>query len=562
MKLPTIKGKKLIRYGLYLIGLFLVMIIFPALFYHQEFNPLPLPSKYIKGVYHVHSNFSDGSGSLEEITRAAGQLNQDFVILTDHGNPNLLSAQSTTWLNNVLLIGGSELSLNAGLLAVFGFKVPPFRFPPEPQEAIDDINRDRGVSFVSHPFDDKIPWTDWDIREFSGIEVFNSYSFARKTGWLKLLKIPLQYLFNKRYALLNTLFYPKQNIEFWDSLNQKGKHLAIYACDAHAVLPISRTLKPHFPSYQAMFDIFNTYVKIDCDLQQDPHESARIIQSAIKRGHFFNVVEAIAPANGFEIRFVDKAGNVVETGDSTPATSGSIRLRLPFDFETDIVIKRNGGIFRKFSHNLKKDRIFEISESGIYRAEIFVSENRFKNIPWILTNPFFIGIEYPEHKLTNQLARTLLIDSDQFFSIETSPLSTGTAHTRHLSRDEWQTTFAYNLKQEPDQNDYWSALTSRKQRDFSDYAGFSFQSRAENRSRFWIEFRTQTDRGEIWYRHSFLAEPDWKNHSIPFHKFQVIRGPDKKPDLSAVYAIFISINNAIAYPDTRGSLQLKNLGLY
>jgi len=562
MNLPKIKGKKLIRYGLYLVGLYLLIVIFPALLYHREVNPLPLPSKYLKGVYHVHSNFSDGSGSLEEITRAARQLNQDFVILTDHGNPNLLSAQSTTWLNNVLLIGGSELSLNAGHLAVFGFKVPPFRFPPEPQEAIDDINRDQGVSFVSHPFDDKIPWTDWDIREFSGIEVFNSYSFARKTGLLRLLKFPLQYLFNKRYALLNTLFYPKRNIEFWDSLTQKGKYLAIYACDAHAVLPISRSLKPHFPSYQAMFDIFNTYVKIDRDLNRNPHESAQIIKSAIKRGHFFNVVEAIAPANGFEIHFIDQAGNIVETGDSTPIASGHIHLRLPFDFETDIVIKRNGDIYQKYSHNLKKDRVFKVSEPGIYRTEIFVSENSFKKIPWILTNPFFIGTEYPGHPRTKQLISTLLVNSENYFSIETSPLSNGTAHTRQLSRFKWLTTFTYELIQEPEHDDFWSALTSRKRYDFSNHTGFSFQSRTETKCRFWIEFRTLTDRGEIWYRHSFLAEPDWNSHSIPFHKFQIIRGPDEKPDLSAVYAIFISINNAIAYPDTRGALQLKNLGMY
>lgn len=555
-------GRKLIRCSLYLLGLYLFIVIFPALFYHREFNPLPLSSKYVKGVYHVHSNFSDGSGSLEEITQAAGQLNQDFVILTDHGNPNLLSAQSTTWMNNVLLIGGSELSLNSGHLAVFGFKIPPFRFPPEPQEAIDDINRDKGVSFVSHPFDDKIPWTDWDIRGFSGIEVFNSYSFARKIGWLRLLKFPLQYLFNKRYALLNTLFYPKQNIEFWDSLTQKGKYLAIYACDAHAVLPISRNLKPHFPSYQAMFDIFNTYVKIDRDLNRDPHESAQIIKTAIKKGHFFNVVEAIAPANGFEIHFIDQAGHIVETGDSTTAASGRIRLRLPFDFETDIVIKRNGEIYQKSSHNLKKDRTFKVSTPGIYRTEIFVSKNRFKKIPWILTNPFFIGAEYPERPHPRQLPSTLLIDGENFFTIETSPLSTGTAHTRQLSRFEWLTTFTYKLIHVSEQNDFWSALTSRNRYDFSNHEGFSFQSKTKTKCRFWIEFRTQTDRGEIWYRHSFLAEQDWNSHFIPFQKFQVIRGPDEKPDMSAVYAIFISINNVIAYPDSSGSLQLKNLGVY
>jgi hypothetical protein len=562
MKRPKITGKKIIRFSLYFLGLIFLIIIFPALFYHQEFNPLPLPSKYVKGVYHVHSNFSDGSGSLEKITRASAQLNQDFVILTDHGNPNLMSAQSTTWMNNVLLIGGSELSLNAGHMAVFGFKVPPFRFPPEPQEAIDDINRDGGVSFVSHPFDDKIPWTDWNIRNFSGIEVFNSYSFARQTGWFTLLKFPLQYLFNKRYALLNTLFYPKKNIEHWDSLNRMNKYLAIYACDAHAVMPISESIRPQYPSYKSMFDIFNTYVQIERSLNRDPHESAEIIIRAIKKGHFFNVVEAIAPANGFEVYFIDDTEHRVETGESTPIASGNIHLRLPFDFETDIHIKRNGEIFQKISRNLKKNLTCHIIKAGIYRIEIFVSENHFKTIPWILTNPFFIGVEYPKYSVLHDPATTFLVNREQFFSVETSPGSTGTSITRQSSRNEWLTTFDFELKQDPKLKDFWSALACRNTYDFSNHTGFSFQSRSDRICRFWIEFRTQTDRGEIWYRHSFIAEPDWNNHSMPFHKFQVIRGPKIKPDLSAIHAIFISINNAIAYPDTRGTLQLKKLGLY
>ncbi len=562
MDQPKKKGKKLLRYGLYLVVIFLLIIVLPPLFYHQEINTLPMSSGYVKGVYHVHSNFSDGKGSVDEITRAAKLAKQDFIILTDHGEPNQMCSKSTSWMNDVLLIGGSELSLNSGHLAVFGFKVPNYRFPPEPQEAIDDINRDQGVSFISHPFDDKIPWTDWDIHEFSGIEVFNSYSFARKRGWFKLLIFPLQYLFNKRYALLKTLYYPQRHIDFWDSLNQSGKYLAIYACDAHAVLPVSRNIKLHFPSYQSMFEIFNTYVKIDRNLSQDPHQSASIITEAIKQGHFFNVVEAIAPANGFKIHFANSTGDILEMGESTGTTEGTIHLRLPFDFETDIVIKKDGTLFQKTTRNLKKNLSYKISGPGIYRAEIFVSNNSFRKIPWILTNPFYIGKEYPDRPRQRHLISKLLVNREDFFSIETNSMSSGSVSTRQLTTQDWQTRFDYELKKTSDQKDFWAALTARNRFDLSNYSGFAFQSRGKNISRLWIEFRTRTQQGESWFRHSFLVEPDWNHHSIPFHKFHLIHGPVVKPDMSKIYAIFISINNAIAYPDTQGTIQLNNLGLY
>ena len=38
------------------------------------------------GIIHVHSTFSDGSGTPAEIMEAANRANIDFVILTDHNN--------------------------------------------------------------------------------------------------------------------------------------------------------------------------------------------------------------------------------------------------------------------------------------------------------------------------------------------------------------------------------------------------------------------------------------------------------------------------------------------
>lgn len=553
--------KKTLKWFFLLIALLAILFTLPAFFYHQQLNIIPLPSHYKKGVYHIHSSFSDGRGTPLEICRAAQELNLDFAILTDHGNPNILSLETTGWTNDVLLIGGSELSLNSGHLATAGYRTPDYLLPPEPQEAIDDVNRARGISFISHPFDDHIPWTDWDIRNFTGIEVFNSYSSARRAGLLKLLLFPMQYAINPKYALLNTLAYPRENLEKWDSLNRHQKYFSIYACDAHAVLPISGNMKLNFPSYKSMFEIFHTYVKVGSNLSKDASQSASAIISAMKKGHFFNVVEAIAPANGFENYFIGSNGAMVEMGESCKTRSGRYIIRLPFDFETRIIIKRNGKQITEINRNRKKMREIAISGPGVYRAEIFVSRASFSALPWILTNPIYIGMEYDEPVDRLPRIQKHLVDREDFFSGEANRHSRAKVTTTRNDRGEWITNFSYRLKKEPKKKDFWASIARRKSFDFSSHTGFMFKARSRYDARFWIEFRTGTGKTEAWYRHSFRAGPAWKTVHIPFKKFSQIRGKTTIPALNRIRSVFFSINNAIAYPGSRGKLVLKDIGL-
>ncbi len=63
--------KKILKYVLIILTILVIIIIFPILSYKKEVNDSPLPSYYKKGVYHMHSVFSDGKGTIDEITTAA-----------------------------------------------------------------------------------------------------------------------------------------------------------------------------------------------------------------------------------------------------------------------------------------------------------------------------------------------------------------------------------------------------------------------------------------------------------------------------------------------------------
>ncbi len=88
------RGKRL-KIFFSLLGVLLIAIAFSSLSFKQRVNDNPLPSFYKKGVYHLHSTFSDGRGGIEAISRAAGKQDLDFVILTDHGRPNRRSSAAT-----------------------------------------------------------------------------------------------------------------------------------------------------------------------------------------------------------------------------------------------------------------------------------------------------------------------------------------------------------------------------------------------------------------------------------------------------------------------------------
>ena len=59
----------------------------------------------VAGAFHVHTNRSDGSGSIDDIARAAARAGLQFVILTDHGN-GTRAPEPSAYRSGVLMVDG------------------------------------------------------------------------------------------------------------------------------------------------------------------------------------------------------------------------------------------------------------------------------------------------------------------------------------------------------------------------------------------------------------------------------------------------------------------------
>lgn len=556
--------KKIGRALVFLAAAGLVVAVFNGLSFQQRLNDRPLPSVYKKGVFHLHSTFSDGLGTVEEICRAAAGQGLDFVILTDHGRPNRAASAATAWRDGTLLVGASEFSLHAGHMAAAGYRVPDYEFPPEAQEAIDEVESDGGVTFISHPLDGRIPWTDWQARGFTGIEIISLYQMAKKNLLYGVTLFPLQYLLSPDYALTAFISYPKKELAIWDRFNREGRYFGIYALDSHAKLALSEKVQFRFPSYGATFRILRVYAKIDRELDRDAAAAAATVIAALRRGSFFNAVESLAAANGFDYQYRESDGRWVEMGGEAKRAGGELVLRLPFPFAVDARILKDGALFRLIENHRGREVRIAVSEPGTYRCEVFLHSGRLKRLPWILANPIFVARPAPAPSpLPVPTPQALLNPAGPYFQVEKNGRSRGEASATAGEDGRPITRLRFELRREsPALVDYWVSLARRQELDFSPYRGFVFAARGSRPMRFWLQFRTGAGAEESAFQHSFRVDEEWRRLAIPFDRFHRLYGAGSASERARVNSLFILIDNGNSFAGAQGELELRPIGLY
>ena len=373
---------------------------------------------------------------------------------------------------------------------------------------------------------------------------------------------PLQYLMNSDYALTALISYPKKELAIWDRCNRDGKYYGIYALDAHAKLETGKVSYLRFPAYEATLRILTVYVRVERELEKDARASAATIIAALRRGDFFSVIESLAAANGFECHYLEADGGRVEMGGDARAAGGTLILKLPFQFRTDILVRRDGEPFRTFRNNSRPELAVPISEPGVYRCEVSLHSGHFSGLPWILANPIFVARPAKAPVKTTVKPRAYLNGAASFFQVEKNARSRGEVSTQAAADGQALTRFAFTLRSEPGAVDFWTALARRENRDLSGYRGFVLDARGSRAMRFWLQFRTWAHGGESAYQHSFLVGENWQRIFIPFERFQRLYGGSTSPSLDRVSAFFILIDNGNSFSGANGELWLRPIGLY
>lgn len=344
---------------------------------------------------HMHTRYSDGTGTHRDIAKAALATGVDVVIVTDH---NVLVSGVEGYYQEkkrkILLLIGEEIHDQArdpqkNHLLVLGAERELATFAENPQLLIDKVRETGGLSFLAHPDDPETPafkeldisWDDWSVQNYTGIELWNALSELKTVVPTKL---------HGAFFAFFPSFVAHQpipaTIARWDQLLEQGRPVvAVGGSDAHALHmsmgPISRVIFP----YEFHFRTVNTHVLLDQPLSGDLKSDKKAIYSAMAAGHCF--VGYDLPASTREFRFSAQGlEKDAVMGDELPV-KGGVTLQAKLPAEAEIRLLRNGEVILTYEKNLSMTYI--TNAPGVYRVEAY---RKFlgKQRGWIYSNPIYL----------------------------------------------------------------------------------------------------------------------------------------------------------------------------
>ncbi len=344
---------------------------------------------------HMHTSYSDGTGSHQDLVQAALETGLDVIIATDH---NVLVRGPEGYYGSeehrVLLLIGEEVhdrtqTPQKNHLLVFGMDEEMADKAEDPQQLIHVVHQGGGLSFIAHPVDPAAPavdqsdisWVNWDVTGYTGIELWNAFSEFKS-----LLKSKLHALF---YA-----YFPKRiargpfpkTLKRWDQLTSNGDRVvAIGGSDAHALAgsmgPLRKTLFP----YRFHFQGVNTHLLTPHPLRGKIHQDQEMIWDGLQQGHAFIGYDLPASSRGF--RF--KAHGMNETvimGDEISAVNGvTLQITLPERAECHLI--KDGNMLKSWDN--REICSHTTTEPGVYRVESYLFY-RGKRRGWIYSNPIYV----------------------------------------------------------------------------------------------------------------------------------------------------------------------------
>ena len=303
----------------------------------------------------------------------------DFIIITDHGHPNMESLAEQGWKHGVLVLAGSELSVSRGHLVGLGFEPPSRPFSQNTEDAVSEIQSAGGFSIIAHPYS-KVSWTWGEFVDYSGIEIINANTSFKKNFHGMIPYLPA-FLIKPKYALLRMLKSPEKNLRKWDELNLIQPIYGYFSVDAHLL-------------YGPLLSFLHLHLLLPESMAEDFGKAKAQIFNTLRKGRFYNAIDAAARAEGF--RFWAEAGErrIPMGGGSRLLSPLHIRVKAAFPFSKEICLLRNG---KRILHSREDSLLYEVKEAGIYRVEVYLKERSplAKNIPWILSNPISIRKENP-----------------------------------------------------------------------------------------------------------------------------------------------------------------------
>jgi len=371
---------------------------------------------------HVHSFLShDSNGTVEEIVKAAKEVGVRVLMFTNHpaADYDFFKDGHRGLVDGVLLIPGAETT---GLLSFPTASVKD-KLDSEPQEFVDAVQPDGGMSFLCH-LEERM---DWELTGLTGSEIYNTHAdFKDEARFIRMLRDPVALMLKLGpalreypqgvFAALNN--YPADYLKKWDAMCAVKPHTGVSANDAHHNQGLNATIeedgkirindglgekvalidpeklpliKPLVLGKKAGDVIFA--LDLDPYARSLHHVSTHLlmkdlteanVRDALQHGRAYVAFDWIADPTGFTFQLEDN-GNNHEMG-SEPAFISGMTLHAAAPLTGSFRLIRNGV---EVARELGRFCEFPVKEPGIYRIEVWLNLEEEPRI-WILSNPIYI----------------------------------------------------------------------------------------------------------------------------------------------------------------------------
>lgn len=345
----------------------------------------------IAGNLHTHTVYSDGTGLHRDVGEAAARAGLNFVVVTDH---NVWVDGVEGYHDGTLLLVGEEIhdvtrTPQANHLLVYGAEAELAPYAQDPQRLVEEARSRGALCFPAHPFErgsplgpelDPIPWVDWDVEGFAGLEIWNAMSEFK--GLMRNRLVALFRALTPGPGLRSPF---RATLRKWDELLAANRRLtAIGGADAHArtyhMGPLERVLYP----YEDLFHWVNTHLLVERPMSGDLETDKTLIYGALRAGRTWVGYDRPAPTKGF--RFHARSGARSATLGDELVRAGAINFEIKVPTRGDIRLLRDG---RTAARARSTELRFTTAEPGVYRVEVYRTFRGLRR-GWIFSSPIYV----------------------------------------------------------------------------------------------------------------------------------------------------------------------------
>jgi hypothetical protein len=323
------------------------------------------PEGEARGAFHVHTNKSDGWGSLDTVAEEAAQAGLQFVVITDH---NVMTPSDAGYRKGVLIVQASEVSARYGHIVALGISREVTKAERE-KDGLNAIRDLGGKAVLAHPLHRRRPFNRWKREDWLGMEVVSGdtllHQAVKPGNWWRLLLASLALPWDGAQAMLLIYAHPAAELRAFDEINSsRGRHHLLFcSVDAHG-----------WPSYRSVFEAFSMHVPVK--LTGDGAVDVAAVMAALTNGSASCVFDGVAPGWGISLALDE----VRPTGEGPPVSA--LRLDAPEGKGAHFQLFHDGQALGPIPPGIWSTGTDRPLEPGAYRVE-----GTWEGRPWVLTNP-------------------------------------------------------------------------------------------------------------------------------------------------------------------------------